>query len=70
MLSRSEPSIDSPFNEFVGLLDQIIGVPMVNSMVVENVSTDKPNQKIDISIVTGKITGIRVSKSLIRQLDL
>lgn len=68
MLSRSEPSVNSPFNEFVGLFDQIIGVQRAKTTVKENVSIDKPIQKIDISTVTGKITGIRVSKSLIRQL--
>ena len=35
MLSRYEPSIDSPFNEFVGLLDQIIGVQGAKTTVKE-----------------------------------
>ena len=44
MLSRYETSIDSPFDEFVRLLDQIIGVQGAKTTVKENVSTDKPIQ--------------------------
>jgi hypothetical protein len=41
---------------------------MVETKVKEKFSTDNFSPKIDRSPVTGKITGIRVSKSLIRQL--
>lgn len=68
MLSRSEPLCGSPFHEFVGLFDQIIGISLTNTKTGENFSKEKLTSKIDLSPVTGKITGIRISKSLIRQL--
>ena len=66
MLSRSEISGYNPFNEFVGLFKQITGIPSAN--IGASSRNDKLPPKIDLSPVTGKITGIRVSKSLIRQL--
>ena len=68
MQSRSEPLKVSPFNEFVELFDQIIGTRIIKQKAVEEVCNDKLSPKIDQSSVTGKITAIRVSKSLIRQL--
>lgn len=68
MLPRYEPLQERPFHEFVGLFDQITRLPVVKTAVVEKNATDKLSPKIDLSPVTGKITGIRVSKSLIRQL--
>jgi hypothetical protein len=68
MQPRFEPVMNSPFNEFVGLFNQITSIPKVKEMIVEKPGTDKLTPKIDLSPVTGKITGIRVSKSLIRQL--
>jgi len=66
MLSRSEAQQVSPFNEFVELFDQITRI--IKQKVVEEDCNDKLSPKIDQSAVTGKITAIRVSKSLIRQL--
>jgi len=66
MLPRFEPMGNRPFYEFVGLSDQIIGNP--KAQIVEKARTDKLSPKIDLSTVTGKITGLRISKSLIRQL--
>jgi len=66
MLPRYEPANVSPFNEFVGLLDQITGNKTTKAE--EKISTDKLSPKIDQSPVTGKITALRVSKSLIRHL--
>jgi hypothetical protein len=57
-----------PFHEFVGLFDQMINTPIEKVKVEEKISTDKLSPKIDISTITGKVTAIRVSKSLIRQL--
>ena len=68
MQPRFETVINSPFNEFVGLFDQIIATPMVTAKIFEKSGTDKLPPKIDRSPVTGKIITIRVSKSLIRQL--
>jgi len=66
MLPRFEPVGNRPFYEFVGLSDQIMGCPKVQ--IDEKARTDKLSPKIDLSPVTGKITGLRISKSLIRQL--
>jgi hypothetical protein len=66
MLPRYEPQKKSPFHEYVGLLDQIMGVQIAKDE--EKISNDKLSPKIDLSPVTGKITGIRISKSMIRQL--
>ncbi len=66
MLPRYEVIRDSPFNVFVGLFNQIIGLPV--EKINEVISNDKLPSKIDLSAETGKITAIRVSKSLIRQL--
>ncbi len=68
MLSRFESVMNSPFNEFVGLLNQITSIPKEKAKIEEKHSTDKLSPKIDLSPVTGKIIAIRVSKSLIRQL--
>ena len=68
MLYKSEPLTVSPFNEFVELFDQIIGTRIIKQKAVEEVCNDKLSPKIDQSAVTGKITAMRVSKSLIRQL--
>lgn len=66
MLPRYEPRHVSPFNEFVSLLDQIMGVQIAKAE--EKFSNEKLSPKIDLSPVTGKITGIRISKFMIRQL--
>jgi hypothetical protein len=68
MQPRFEPIMNSPFNEFVGLFDKIISTPMVKVKVTEKPGIDKLSPKIDLSPFTGKITAIRVSKSLIRQM--
>ncbi len=68
MQSRSETLMNSPFNEFVGLFDQITATPIVQVKTEEKVSNDKLSPKIDLSPITGKITALRVSKSLVRQL--
>jgi hypothetical protein len=68
MQPRFEPVINSPFNEFVGLLDQMIKIPMAEVKIMEKPCIDKFPPKIDLSLVTGNISAIRVSKSLIRQL--
>jgi len=66
MLPRYEPPKNSPLYEFVSLFDQIMGAHDAKDK--EKLSTDKLSPKIDQSAVTGKITGIRISKSLLRQL--
>ena len=68
MQPRFETVMRSPFNEFVGLFDQMIRIPMAEAKVTEKPGIDKFPPKIDLSTVTGRITAIRVSKSLIRQL--
>ena len=68
MQPRYDTMMSSPFKEFVGLFDQIAGTPIVEAKTLEKASNDKLSSKIDLSSVTGKITGIRISKSLIRQL--
>jgi len=68
MQPRFEPAVSSPFHEFVVLFDQIIAPAAVTAKTLEKPRTDKLPPKIDRSPVTGKITAIRVSKSLIRQL--
>jgi hypothetical protein len=68
MQPRFETVASSPFHEFVGLFDQIIAPPTIMTKTLEKPRTDKLPPKIDRSSVTGKITTLRVSKSLIRQL--
>jgi len=68
MLPRYEPRHNSPFHEYVGLMDQITDTPVSKVRLEEKFSNDKTSSKIDLSPVTGKITSLRISKSLIRQL--
>jgi hypothetical protein len=68
MLPRSEPLQISPFTELVGLLDRMIAIPMDKPKIMAGFISNRLSPKIDLSSVTGKITALRVSKSLIRQL--
>ena len=63
-----EPVAENAFAEFVELFNQITATPKVEAKVEEKISNDKISPKIDLSPMTGKITALRVSKSLIRQL--
>jgi hypothetical protein len=68
MLPRFEFIAARPFHEFIGLA-QLMKEPLFNrTSVEEKPKPERITAKIDRSPVTGKITGIRVSKSLIRQL--
>jgi len=54
MLPRYEPRHNSPFHEYVGLLDQITATPVSKVKLEERFSNDKTSSKIDLSPVTGK----------------
>lgn len=64
MYPRVDIQAGSPFNEIVGLFGHIA------AKRVEQEKSIRPNEKskIDVSSVTGKITTLRISKSLVRQL--
>ena len=68
MQSPSEPTMTSPFNEFVGLFDHITSSSSLQAYLEGEASNVKLPPKIDLSPVTGRITALRISKSLVRQL--
>jgi hypothetical protein len=68
MQPRCESYSQRPFIEYLGLYDQITGMSSGRRNQEERTSRARFPSKIDQSPVTGKITHLRISKSLIRQL--